>query len=155
MDPFFLPIQFNGPPNKIQYPQKILLCGSCFTEHIGHQLAEMKFDVLQNPNGILFDPLSVVHSLISYIKPQKYRQEDLFYLNELWQSWDHHSRFSETRQQFALDLMMTARAFFECGCALGLPRAEASMPRLHSTPDSIAAVLNSKKARHSSRDFDG
>lgn len=103
MDPFFLPIQFNGPPNKIQYPQKILLCGSCFTEHIGHQLAEMKFDVLQNPNGILFDPLSVVHSLISYIKPQKYRQEDLFYLNELWQCWDHHSRFSETRQQFALD----------------------------------------------------
>ena len=103
MDPFFLPIQISSPTDRIQYPQKILLSGSCFTEHIGHQLEEMKFNVLQNPNGILFDPLSVAHSLISYIKPESYVPEDLFLLNELWQSWQHHGVFSDTSQFLTLN----------------------------------------------------
>ncbi|HEV3326631.1 MAG TPA: GSCFA domain-containing protein, partial [Puia sp.] len=49
---------------------------------------------LQNPNGILFDPASVATSLISYIRPQHYGEEDLVFFNELWQSWQHHSIFS-------------------------------------------------------------
>jgi len=57
-------------------------------------LDELKFSTLQNPNGILFDPRSVCNSLISYIENKQYRKEDLFYLNEVWNSWEHHSRFS-------------------------------------------------------------
>jgi hypothetical protein len=103
VDSFFLPIQINPPAERIRYPQKILLTGSCFTEHIGSHLEEMKFDVLQNPNGILFDPLSVAQSLISYLEPSIYRQEDLFFHNELWQSWKHHGYFSDTNEKIALD----------------------------------------------------
>ena len=102
MDPFFLPIQITPPAERVHYPQKILLTGSCFTEHIGVHLAEMKFDVLQNPNGILFDPLSVAHSLVSYLEPVKFRSEDLFFHNELWQSWKHHGQFANTNQENAL-----------------------------------------------------
>jgi hypothetical protein len=98
VDPFFLPIQISGPTQPIHYPQKIMLCGSCFTEHIGQQLMDMKFDVLQNPNGILFDPLSVARSLISYLEPRIYQPEDLFFYQELWQSWNHHGLFSTTSQ---------------------------------------------------------
>lgn len=81
-----------APP--IKYGDKLLLVGSCFTEHIGNALAEHKFDLLQNPNGILFDPVSVGNSLISYIENPTATENDLVYLNELWQSWQHHSRFS-------------------------------------------------------------
>ena len=102
MDPFFLPIQISAPAERISYPQKILLTGSCFTEHIGHHLNDMKFDVLQNPNGILFDPLSVAGSLISWLAPEIYKPEDLFFHNELWQSWKHHGVFSGTSQQTVL-----------------------------------------------------
>jgi GSCFA family protein len=102
MDPFFLPIQIPVPAERISYPQKILLTGSCFTEHIGLHLSDMKFETLQNPNGILFDPLSVAYSLISYLKPAIYRSEDLFFHNELWQSWKHHGQFSDTGQQNVL-----------------------------------------------------
>ncbi len=102
MEPFLLPIQIQPPEEKIRYPQKILLIGSCFTEHIGQHLSEMKFDLMQNPNGILFDPLSVGNSLISYLKPDMYQGEDLFFLNELWQSWKHHGVFSQTYQEFTL-----------------------------------------------------
>jgi hypothetical protein len=103
VDPFFLPIQIQAPLEKIRYPQKILLIGSCFTEHIGQHLADMKFDLMQNPNGILFDPLSVGNSLISYLKPDIYHTKDLFFYNELWQSWRHHGSFSQTDQQSVLN----------------------------------------------------
>ena len=91
---FQLPIQFKSSETRINYRDKILLTGSCFTEHIGNSLTELKFSVLQNPNGILFDPRSVSSSLISYIENKQYKKEDLFYLNEVWNSWEHHSRFS-------------------------------------------------------------
>lgn len=103
MDPFFLPIQIQGPAEPIRYQQGILLSGSCFTEHIGNHLIDLKFKALQNPNGILFDPLSVAFSLISYIEPQTYEPQDLFYHNELWQSWKHHGIFSDIDQQVVLN----------------------------------------------------
>ncbi|MBL0273342.1 MAG: GSCFA domain-containing protein [Chitinophagaceae bacterium] len=78
----------------IIYQDKILLMGSCFTEHIGNAFEELKFSTLQNPNGILFDPVSVCKSLESYIQNKKYAEADLFLLNEVWHSWNHHSRFS-------------------------------------------------------------
>jgi hypothetical protein len=91
---FMLDINLPDPPQKISYKDKVLLVGSCFTEHIGNKLEELKFPVMQNPNGILFDPRSVAYSLVSYIHNKNYTETDLFYHNELWQSWQHHSRFS-------------------------------------------------------------
>jgi GSCFA family len=91
---FQLPIQINSPSQLISYRDPVLLMGSCFTEHIGDRLQAVKFMTLQNPHGILFDPVSVSKSIVSYIQNKKYTENDLFYLNELWQSWHHHSVFS-------------------------------------------------------------
>src|SRR5882724_1717748 len=99
---FQVPIQIETLPKSVSYQQKIMLTGSCFTEHIGDKLQELKFNTLQNPNGILFDPASVASSLSSYINKKIYTGEDLFYFNELWQSWHHHSRFSNTNQSECL-----------------------------------------------------
>ena len=99
---FQLPINIKQPEIKINYRDKILLIGSCFTEHIGNSLQELKFSVLQNPNGILFDPNSVCKSLQSYIRNHKYKEEDLFQLNEVWNSWNHHSRFSNISKEECL-----------------------------------------------------
>jgi hypothetical protein len=89
-----LNIDLKKPGKPVSYTDKIMLTGSCFTEHIGNALADLKFSVLQNPNGILFDPASVCNSLLSYILPKQYTETDLFQLNEVWHSWQHHSRFS-------------------------------------------------------------
>ncbi|HYC29325.1 MAG TPA: GSCFA domain-containing protein [Chitinophagaceae bacterium] len=91
---FFVDINIPQPPVRISYKEKIMLTGSCFTAHIGNSLAELKFPVMQNPNGILFDPASVASSIVSYIQDKRYTQDDLFYLNEVWNSWQHHSVFS-------------------------------------------------------------
>jgi len=100
---FQLPITIPAPATPINYREPVMLTGSCFTEHIGNSLQELKFDVLQNPNGILFDPASVAHSLVTYIQNKQYTADDLFYLNEVWQSWHYHSRFSHVDQAMALD----------------------------------------------------
>ena len=57
-----LDINIPKPGKTISHKDKILSIGSCFTEHIGTALKDLKFNVLQNPNGILFDPASVCSS---------------------------------------------------------------------------------------------
>ena len=87
----------------ISYHDKLLLIGSCFTEHIGNYLTDVKFNVLQNPNGILFNPISVCDSLTSYINNKQYALEALVYINEAWHSWQHHSRFSGIDKDEVID----------------------------------------------------
>lgn len=100
---FMVDITIKSPDEHISYPDKIFLSGSCFTEHIGKRLEESKFPILQNPNGILFDPLSVCKSIISYIQNKQYSPDELFHLNELWQSWQHHSQFSGINKEAVLN----------------------------------------------------
>ncbi len=100
-----LNIDLKRQPELISYRDKILLTGSCFTEHIGNALAGLKFDILQNPNGILFGPDAVCRSLLSYKENKQYSEEDLFCLNEVWHSWDHHSRFSHLNRGEAVRII--------------------------------------------------
>lgn len=88
---------------KISHQQKLLLIGSCFTEQIGTKLANHKFTVLDNPNGILFNPVSIAKSISSYISNKQYTGTDLFYQNECWNSWEHHSRFSHPDKNKCLE----------------------------------------------------
>ena len=78
----------------IQHTQKLLLMGSCFTENIGEKLRKHKFTVLENPNGILFNPVSVAEAVTAYIENSQITKSDIFQNNETWHSWKHHSRYS-------------------------------------------------------------
>jgi hypothetical protein len=96
-------------PVPIRYRDKILLIGSCFTEHIGNSLARLKFNTFQNPNGILFDPRSVTSALNSYISNRPVTGDEVFKLNETWNSWQHHSRFSSTDKDAVLSQVNSSR----------------------------------------------
>ncbi len=87
---------------KINHHHKLMLVGSCFTENIGEKLHKHKFSVLENPNGILFNPVSVAEAIINIIQKKVYTTNDLFYLNETWHSWQHHSRYSGITAEDAL-----------------------------------------------------
>ncbi len=89
------------PP--ITHKEKLFLIGSCFTENIGEKLKKYKFSVLENPNGILFNPVSVAEALTSYVEDTEISATDLFHLNEGWHSWKHHSRFSALSPEEALN----------------------------------------------------
>jgi hypothetical protein len=95
-------------PVKINHPHKLMLVGSCFTENIGDKLMAHKFSVLQNPNGILFNPVSVKEAFENYISCKTVTENELFYLNEAWHSWQHHSRFSAVTAGEAVGKINTA-----------------------------------------------
>ena len=97
-------LDFNIEP--FQFPfnhqQKIMMVGSCFAENIGLELKNNKFNVLENPNGILYNPISISECLINCIENKQYTKEDLFQLNDVWYSWQHHSRYSDVNVEKAI-----------------------------------------------------
>lgn len=97
-------------PLKIKYTDNLLLVGSCFTEQIGKKLADHKFAVLENPNGILFNPISIARSVIGYAEEKLFTGEELFYYNELWASREHHTRFSHPEKGSALEKINESQA---------------------------------------------
>ena len=92
----------------IQQQHQLFLMGSCFTENIGEKFRKHKFQVLENPNGILFNPISVVEAIATYINPKEFTCADLFFLNDAWHSWKHHSRFSGVTIEDSLQKINTA-----------------------------------------------
>jgi GSCFA family len=103
-------IKIQAPDTRIAHSDAIMLVGSCFTEHIGGSLRDNKFQVLQNPHGIIFDPISLCTGITSYIENKVYDLPQLFLYNELWQSWAHHSRFSGIDRNAVLAAINAAQA---------------------------------------------
>ena len=87
---------------KINHGHKVMMIGSCFTENMGVKLNDHLFETLQNPHGILFNPVSGCNALMDYVTHKQYAVSDLFYLNEVWNSWHHHSRYSAVQQAHSL-----------------------------------------------------
>ncbi len=99
---FFLPIDIPLLPGPLRYQDKIYLTGSCFTEHMSRFLSKAKFQVADNTHGILFNPLSICRSMQDVIECREYQAADLFFLDEYWHSWFHHSDFSDLDQERCL-----------------------------------------------------
>ena len=97
-------LQFPIPPfsEKINYSQKFLFLGSCFAENIGETMTRYKFNAEINPHGVLYNPASIAVALRRYAENKKMDSSELFFANECWNSWEHHSRFSKTNKEICL-----------------------------------------------------
>ena len=100
-----LKLTLEAKPSKypIEYGDKLMLIGSCFTENIGAKFKSHLFEISENPYGILFNPVSVTNTLTEIMDLRKYKSDDLFQHNELWHSWSHHSRFSAIEKELAVE----------------------------------------------------
>lgn len=86
---------------KIKYGDNILFIGSCFAENIGNKLFRNKFKSLINPFGIVYNPVSVANTLLAIIENKRFSEKDLVY-NNTWNSFYHHSRFSNDSMEDCL-----------------------------------------------------
>jgi hypothetical protein len=73
--------------------------GSCFSDAIGEKLKQNKFDVLANPFGTVYNPLSIHQLLLMAIRKESprmdgYCQRDGFFLHH-----DFHSAFADKSQE--------------------------------------------------------
>ncbi|SNR14379.1 GSCFA domain-containing protein [Tenacibaculum jejuense] len=99
------------PHNLIDYNSKLLLLGSCFSENIGNKLHYFKFQVNQNPFGILFHPKAIETLITNAVNEKNYAETDIFKLNERWHCFDVHSSLSEIKKEGLLQNINTATQF--------------------------------------------
>ena len=102
---FQLPFHIKSSTVKMQHSDAVMLCGSCFTENIGDKMSAAKMNTCMNPQGILFNPMSIATCLNACMDGEIYTTDDLFQLNEVWNHWQFHSRFSNTEKGLALSEM--------------------------------------------------
>ena len=78
----------------ISHQDRIFCIGSCFAKKIGRLLKDHKFQILVNPSGILYNPVSIQKKIELILNRDSIAKEDLFPHNNLWQHYDFHSQFS-------------------------------------------------------------
>ena len=100
---FFTEIQIPEFPDQMDYSKSMMLFGSCFSENIGQKLIDLKFEVDMNPFGILYNPESIANSLRILLEKKTFTEADLFHDQGLWNSFYHHSRFSDVDQSMTLE----------------------------------------------------
>ena len=100
---FFTQIKIQEFPWKMDYSKRMMFFGSCFSENIGQKLIDLKFNVDLNPFGILYNPISIANSLRILLENRIFTESDLFQDHGLWNSFYHHSRFSDVDREAALE----------------------------------------------------
>jgi hypothetical protein len=85
-----------SPVKRFNYKQPMLLTGSCFADNIGDLLGEHQFNILAQPNGVVYNPISIAQQLKQIGEGREYNENDLVLYNELYHTWSHHSSFNST-----------------------------------------------------------
>ena len=89
--------------DQIDYNSGIVLFGSCFTENMEKHLNYFKFKNISNSHGILFNPRSIERAIDDCVNKKEYNQNDLHYFDDVWFSFNHHTKFSSIHLANILD----------------------------------------------------
>ncbi|MDN3641864.1 GSCFA domain-containing protein [Lutimonas halocynthiae] len=87
---------------QIDHKSKVVLLGSCFSEHMESKFDHFKFDSFSNPYGILFHPLAIKKAVQDCIAENYYAQDSLLKHNDSWLSLNHHSKFNHSSPEKTL-----------------------------------------------------
>jgi lysophospholipase L1-like esterase len=88
-----------------------MLIGSCFAENIGNYLQNHRFNALINPSGILFNPMSIYHTLMNCLENKAIDDSMIIERHGLFFSLLHHSSiYNGTREALLFDLKATQEA---------------------------------------------
>jgi hypothetical protein len=93
---FHLHVQPPSFSTKLTYNESLLFIGSCFAENMALRMQTHKFNTLLNPHGVVYNPESIATAIRHYLTKKVYDEQDLFFANECYHSWEHHSCFSTT-----------------------------------------------------------
>ena len=95
-----------GPASQqIDHNSKVVLLGSCFSEHMEAKFDHFKFDNLSNPFGILFNPLAIEKAVQECIDEDYYTQDSLLKHKGSWLSLNHHSKFDHSDPDKTLSII--------------------------------------------------
>lgn len=87
-------LQIEPSVNKIGLMIPILTIGSCFSDNIAGKLSDYKFDVLANPFGTVYNPVSIFKLLEHSCQNQLPHARGIIENDGLFSHYDFHSSFS-------------------------------------------------------------
>ncbi len=93
---------------QITYKKQGMWLGSCFADRMGGIMSEFKFPVTVNPFGVLYNPASIVQSLLMMENKRVPKSDDLISRDGLLCSLDFHTSFSGINEQEVLHHMEDA-----------------------------------------------
>ena len=96
------PVVPDAAPFSIGPTDSCLLMGSCFTENISTRLEAAGFDILTNPFGISYNPLSMADAVERILDGRGVGETQLVERDGLWHSWLHHGSFSRHTKEACL-----------------------------------------------------
>ena len=116
------PVTLKPAPVSLSYNDRIAVLGSCFADEIGTRLAEAGFQVLANPFGTLYNPVSIGNAVARLSSGVPFAKEDVVEMGAgagKFCSFSHHTSFArDTAEAFlenANQVLAEASAFWkEC-----------------------------------------
>lgn len=115
---FFTKVDLPVTDFKIDYNSRLAFFGSCFADNISAQFTARKFNVLANPFGTVYNPLSIAQMVKNIADGKVYGDADVFqdvcrdngHGDNLWHCWDAHSSLSaSTREECIAKLNAAAK----------------------------------------------
>lgn len=92
---------------RIGYENKILFLGSCFSDNVGTILANYGFDVMTNPFGALYNPLSIAQSMERIAEGREFTPEECMEIGagdaRICSHWHHTLQARSTAEEFLRD----------------------------------------------------
>jgi GSCFA family protein len=79
---------------QIEHKNSVITFGSCFAENISEYFQFYRFNVMKNPFGVLYNPISVLNAIKSLEEQKEFSESDLDFHQDEWHSFYHHSDFS-------------------------------------------------------------
>jgi hypothetical protein len=90
------------PGKPITLQDRILTTGSCFAQQFGDWLLGNKFNVLSNPFGTTYNPISIHENLIDSLTNKL--TETLFVESDnIWKHYNYHSHWCASEKQSLID----------------------------------------------------
>ncbi|GAB3714549.1 GSCFA domain-containing protein [Spirosoma flavus] len=78
-------------PYRIGLNSRIVTIGSCFADVMGRRLADHKLNVLNNPFGTIFNPVSIARLLTMALQGVTPEEDHYVERNDIWFHYDFHS----------------------------------------------------------------
>ena len=75
---FFTKIDIPRPGFSIDYTKKLAFFGSCFADNISAQFSSRKFQVLSNPFGTVYNPVSLAAQVKAVAEGKVFGEQDVF-----------------------------------------------------------------------------
>ena len=126
---FFTKIDIPKPDFSLDYGTPVVFFGSCFADSISAQFSARKFQVLANPFGTVYNPLSIARQIRVIAEGKIFTEKDVFQDGRehlgtgtadagtaggeacgMWHCWDAHGSLSAHNREECIDKLNTAAA---------------------------------------------